>query len=128
VPQLAGGALGLLLARRAREAGVQHVAPHAAAVSGLAAGGGALLAAALPPRARAAVARWNAHGIAGLVAVAVTLAVLMVPRVLDLALRRPDHRGGQAGGAAAGRRGAAPVVARRPAWWCRASFWATCCP
>ena len=48
---------------------------------------GALLAAALPPRARGAVARWNAHGIAGLVGVAVVLAVLMVPRVLDLALR-----------------------------------------
>ena len=50
---------------------------------------GALLAAALPPRARGAVARWNAHGIAGLVGVAVVLAVLMVPRVLDLALRDP---------------------------------------
>ena len=50
---------------------------------------GALLAAALPPRARGAVARWNAHGIAGLVLVAVVLAVLMVPRVLDLALREP---------------------------------------
>ena len=46
---------------------------------------GALLAAALPPRARGAVARWNAHGIAGLVLVACVLAVLMVPRVLDLA-------------------------------------------
>ena len=50
---------------------------------------GALLAAALPPRARGAVARWNAHGIAGLVGVAGVLAVLMVPRVLDLALRDP---------------------------------------
>ena len=48
---------------------------------------GALLAAALPPRARGAVARWNAHGIAGLVGVAMVLGVLMVPRVLDLALR-----------------------------------------
>lgn len=48
---------------------------------------GALLAAALPPRARGAVARWNAHGIAGLVLVALVLGVLMVPRVLDLALR-----------------------------------------
>ena len=48
---------------------------------------GALLAAALPPRAHAAVARWNAHGIAGLVGVAMVLGVLMVPRVLDLALR-----------------------------------------
>ena len=52
-------------------------------------GAGALLAAALSPRARGAVARWNAHGIAGLVLVAVVLAVLMVPRVLDLALVSP---------------------------------------
>ena len=50
---------------------------------------GALLAAALPSRARTLVARWNAHGIAGLVGVAVVLGVLMVPRVLDLALREP---------------------------------------
>jgi hypothetical protein len=33
------------------------------------------------------VARWNAHGIAGLVGVAMVLGVLMVPRALDLALR-----------------------------------------
>jgi len=52
-------------------------------------GAGALLAAALPQRARAALAGWNAHGIAGLVLVACVLAVLMVPRVLDLALRDP---------------------------------------
>ena len=41
---------------------------------------------ALPVRLRAFVARWNAHGISGLVATALVLAVLMVPRVLDLAL------------------------------------------
>ncbi|SEA31297.1 MULTISPECIES: hypothetical protein [Acidovorax] len=52
-------------------------------------GVGALLAAALPPRAHTVVSRWNAHGIAGLVLVAGVLAVLMVPRVLDLALREP---------------------------------------
>ena len=46
---------------------------------------GALQAAALPPRARGAVARWNAHGIAGLVGVAMVLGVLMVPRVFDVA-------------------------------------------
>jgi len=50
-------------------------------------GAGALLAAALPSHARSAVARWNAHGIVGLVGVAVVLGVLMVPRALDLALR-----------------------------------------
>lgn len=50
---------------------------------------GALLAAALPARARAGLARWNALGISGLLWVALVLAVLMVPRVLDLALRAP---------------------------------------
>ncbi len=51
--------------------------------------GGALLAAGLGPRARARVARWNAHGISGLLAAALVLALLMVPRVLDLALVSP---------------------------------------
>ena len=48
---------------------------------------GALLAAMLPPRMRSGLAPWNAHGITGLVWVGVVLSVLMVPRVLDLALR-----------------------------------------
>lgn len=47
---------------------------------------GALLAAGLSPAARVRVARWNAYGISGLVGAAVVLAVLMVPRVLDLVL------------------------------------------
>ena len=47
---------------------------------------GACLAVALPPAARAHVARWNAYGISGLVGAGTVLAVLMVPRVLDLAL------------------------------------------
>jgi hypothetical protein len=50
---------------------------------------GALLAPAIPPRMRGAIARCNAHGLSGLVFTAVVLAVLMVPRVLDLALREP---------------------------------------
>lgn len=50
---------------------------------------GALLAAATPARVRLRLARWNLHGIAGLVLVGVGLAVLMVPRALDLALRDP---------------------------------------
>ena len=54
---------------------------------------GALLAAALPVRVRAGIARGNAHGIAGLLAVALALAVLMVPRVLDLVLLRPEVEG-----------------------------------
>ena len=47
------------------------------------------LAGALGARARERIAPWNAYGISGLVATAVVLAVLMVPRVLDLALVRP---------------------------------------
>lgn len=50
---------------------------------------GALLAQGLPGSARAAVSRWNAHGISGLVGAALVLAVLMVPRALDLALIDP---------------------------------------
>lgn len=48
---------------------------------------GALLPAMLSRHGRAAIARWNAHGISGLLLVALVLALLMVPRLLDLALR-----------------------------------------
>jgi len=47
---------------------------------------GYLLAAALPQRWTVRLHRWNAHGISGLFAAALMLAILMVPRVLDLAL------------------------------------------
>ena len=47
---------------------------------------GGLLAEGLPARWQQAVQRWNELGIAGLVGSALALAVLMVPRVLDLAL------------------------------------------
>lgn len=47
---------------------------------------GAWLVAGLPLAVRAHVARWNAYGISGLVGAGTVLAVLMVPRVLDLAL------------------------------------------
>ena len=50
---------------------------------------GALLAGGPGLRARAQVARWNAHGISGLLCAALVLALLMVPRVLDLALVSP---------------------------------------
>ncbi len=52
----------------------------------LLAGCGFVLAGAFPPRWRAAADRWNDHGIAGLFGAALGLAVLMIPRVLDLAL------------------------------------------
>lgn len=48
--------------------------------------GGALAAGGLPARARAAIARWNALGIAGLVYCALVLTLGMIPRMLDLAL------------------------------------------
>lgn len=47
---------------------------------------GALLVAGLSPAAGSRIARWNAYGISGLVGAGTVLAVLMVPRVLDLAL------------------------------------------
>lgn len=47
---------------------------------------GAMLAHALTLRWRAACDRWNAYGVSGLLAAALVLAVLMIPRVLDLAL------------------------------------------
>lgn len=65
------------------------MARHMLAQFPLLLGSGALLAAGLSLRARAVVARWNAHGISGLVGAALVLAVLMVPRALDLALVDP---------------------------------------
>ena len=50
---------------------------------------GALLAAGLGLRARTHISHWNAHGISGLLYAALVLALLMVPRVLDLALVSP---------------------------------------
>lgn len=50
---------------------------------------GALLVAGLSPAARVRIARWNAYGISGLVGAGAVLAVLMVPRLLDLALVSP---------------------------------------
>lgn len=51
---------------------------------------GALLAGALPPQARQRAARWNASGISGLLLAGTCIAVLMIPRVLDLALIIPS--------------------------------------
>ena len=50
---------------------------------------GALLSSAAPDRLRRALAPWNALGVSGLAAVTLGLAVLMIPRVLDLALVNP---------------------------------------
>ena len=51
---------------------------------------GALLVGAVPQRWQQGLQRFNELGIAGLLFVAVTMAVLMVPRVLDLALVDPS--------------------------------------
>ena len=47
---------------------------------------GMLLAGALSTTARAQLAQWNAHGVAGLTFAALVLALAMIPRLLDLAL------------------------------------------
>ena len=82
--------LALLCLPRVRHALEASMWRHMIVQFPLLMGAGALLAAGLPARARAGVARCNAHGIAGLLAVALVLAVGMVPRVLDLALLRPE--------------------------------------
>lgn len=51
---------------------------------------GALLASGWPVRLQARVARWNAHGASGLLLAALVLSLSMVPRLLDLALLRPE--------------------------------------
>ena len=87
----AGGALLALLAlpavRQAMEASMwRHMivqAPLWIAV-------GALVAGAAPERLRRALAPWNVSGISGLAIATVTLALLMVPRTLDLALVVPE--------------------------------------
>jgi hypothetical protein len=77
------GLLALPPVRHALEAGMTT---HMLVQFPLVALGGALLAHALPARWRTACDRWNAYGVAGLLAAALVLAVLMIPRVLDLAL------------------------------------------
>lgn len=47
---------------------------------------GFLLAGALPRGWRSRIDAWNAHGIGGLLAVALIMALLMIPRLLDLAI------------------------------------------
>nr|WP_254067978.1 hypothetical protein [Acidovorax sp. SRB_14] len=89
--QAAAGALALALlalpaARHALEASMWRHMLLQAPLWMLA---GALLLAGLGSSARARVARWNAYGITGLWAAALVLALLMVPRVLDLALVSP---------------------------------------
>lgn len=75
--------LALPAARRWLEAGMTT---HMLLQFPLIALAGFLLAAALPTRWNIRLNAWNAYGISGLFAIALILAILMIPRVLDLAL------------------------------------------
>lgn len=75
--------LALPPARRLLESGMTL---HMLVQYPLLAGCGFLMAGAMPPGARCRIAGWNAHGIGGLLAAALVLGVLMIPRTLDLAL------------------------------------------
>jgi hypothetical protein len=75
--------LALPMARQLLESGMSR---HMLVQYPLLAACGFLLAGALPAAWRIRVARWNVLGISGLLAAALVLGVLMIPRVLDLAL------------------------------------------
>ncbi len=83
------GLLGLLALPPARHALESSMSAHMLVQFPLLALCGFALAGALPRQGRERLAKWNAYGIAGLFFTAVTLAILMIPRVLDLALVDP---------------------------------------
>lgn len=81
--------LALLALTPARQALESSMSAHMLVQFPLVALCGFMLAGALPQQGRERVAKWNAYGIAGLFFTGVLLAVLMIPRVLDLALVDP---------------------------------------
>ena len=84
--------LGLLALPAVRHALEASMTLHMLVQYPLLALAGFIGARALPERWRAragALRHWNAHGITGLFATALVLAILMIPRVLDLALTDP---------------------------------------
>ncbi len=81
--------LALLASPPARQALESRMSAHMLVQFPLVALCGFVLAGMLPRRGRERLARWNAYGIAGLFYTAVVLAILMIPRVLDLALVDP---------------------------------------
>lgn len=87
----AGGAVLVLLAlpavRQAMEASMWR---HMIVQAPLWIAAGALVAGAASERIRQALAPWNASGLSGLAIATVSLALLMVPRTLDLALVVPE--------------------------------------
>jgi len=87
---MAGAAAIALLALPAVRGPMEAaMATHMLAQFPLLVAAGALLAAACPAGLRSRIARWNALGIAGLVATAGVLGLSMIPRLLDLALADP---------------------------------------
>lgn len=80
------GLLGLLALPAARQALEASMSTHMLLQYPLLMLAGYWLATALPAHWLARLQRWNAHGISGLFATALMLAILMIPRVLDLAL------------------------------------------
>ena len=85
-PWSAAAALAIMLLPPARHALESSMTLHMLVQAPLLMLCGAVLVAALPQRLRSRLDRWNAHGIAGLFAVALGTALLMIPRLLDLAV------------------------------------------
>jgi hypothetical protein len=76
----------LLLTPPARHALESRMSLHMLVQAPLLIACGVVLASAVPVRMRACLERWNALGIAGLFAFALVTALLMIPRLLDLAV------------------------------------------
>ncbi|MHB1122177.1 MAG: hypothetical protein ACYC0T_05570 [Ramlibacter sp.] len=83
---LAAATALLLLLPPARQALESSMTLHMLVLAPLLMLCGALIAGALPAGSRARLDAWNAYGIAGLFATAVVLALIMIPRLLDLAV------------------------------------------
>lgn len=82
----AGVALALIALPPLRRALESGMAAHMLVQAPLLMLCGAALAHGLGPRTQERIARWNSHGLAGLFAFALGTALLMVPRLLDLAV------------------------------------------
>jgi hypothetical protein len=85
-PWLAMAGAGLLCLPQARAALEASMTRHMLVQIPLLALIGFMLAASWPASWRAHLQRWNAHGIAGFFGIALLMALLMIPRLLDLAV------------------------------------------
>jgi hypothetical protein len=86
MPWAAPGTLGLLSLPPARQALESSMSGQMLVQFPLLGLCGFMLAGALPVQWRSRLDSWNAYGISGLFATALLMAILMIPRVLDLAL------------------------------------------